>query len=212
MKKLLFLLFGVIFTLAGCADSSTGNNGDTTVKCSTISTDDFKYYNNSNKYYTVLMDAEKSICRENINWKQGEETHYGYMLPVYYANAVDTDIYATLYYNGNQVGNALNFTSQENSYTSSNIPNNCPISTDDYSFSKIQDSVSGAEFNASLINEDKKIYEDKIKWITSEGVEYKAITPNILFTDRMSSEETLTVTLFYDSQQCGKPFVLNMIK
>lgn len=65
MKRIFFLL-SAMFIIAGCADEE-GNSNRTTEMCP-ISSSDYKYKQVAgfNKYYSVLMSAEKAIYKDNV--------------------------------------------------------------------------------------------------------------------------------------------------
>ena len=67
MKKLLFLLFGALFALAGCADES-GTNGGNTETCP-ITSADFSYERVAqNKYKMKLIDESKRQYAGSARW------------------------------------------------------------------------------------------------------------------------------------------------
>jgi len=67
MKKLLFLLFGALFALAGCADES-GTNGGNTETCP-ITSADFSYERIAqNKYKMKLIDESKRQYTGGARW------------------------------------------------------------------------------------------------------------------------------------------------
>lgn len=208
MKKLLFLLTGIIFIVVGCADENGANK--TIFNTCPISSADFKfkYINGFNKYYTVLMVADKSIYSNDVIWKYNNKS-FNHISPIFSIDEYNNKV--MLYYNNIQCGDAIDFTMSENQYDNLTIENTCPISTDDYAISLLSDNTSVTIFELPLLNEDKKIYENGIKWISNDGKIYQEITPKIYFDNRMSSEETLTATLFYNNIQCGKPFILSAL-
>lgn len=209
MKKLLFLLFSIIVIINGCADGS-GNNNEVSGICPISSTDfKFKYVDGLNKYYTVLMTAEKAVYKDSVVWKYDNES-FNHISPIFSLNEQNNNK-VVLYYNNIQCGDAMVFTANENQYDDTFSENTCPLSTDDYFISVLADNTSVTSFSFSLLNEDKKIYESGTKWIANDGKIYQEITPKIYFDNRMSSEETLTATLFYNNIQCGKPFILNTL-
>lgn len=67
MKRLLFLLFGALFALAGCADES-GTNGGNTETCP-ITSADFSYEEIAvNKYKLTLNDETKRQYVGGARW------------------------------------------------------------------------------------------------------------------------------------------------
>ena len=74
MKKLLFLLFGVIFVVVGCSDES-GSNGDGVTETCPITSADFTYERvKQNQYKIKLNDESKRQYAGSIRWKSlGEQ-------------------------------------------------------------------------------------------------------------------------------------------
>lgn len=134
MKKLLFLLFGALFALAGCADES-GTNGGNTETCP-ITSADFTYervikcssglFNFADVYNIKLLDDNKSQYADNILWKANNdknsyrdaengiynnreynkiEPQIPFSYPEYSPN-IDNKT-ATLFYNGYQCGEPI---------------------------------------------------------------------------------------------------------
>ena len=111
MKKLLFLLFGALFALAGCADES-GTNGGNTETCP-ISSADFSYERVAQNQYQMKLDNEsKRYYASGVYWKEGLS---GFISSPYDIEPLiewDNGGYpkeATFYYNNNQCGETIIF-------------------------------------------------------------------------------------------------------
>ncbi len=111
MKKLLFLLFGVIFALAGCADES-GTNGGNTETCP-ITSADFSYERIAqNKYKMKLIDESKRQYARGVYWEEGRNTG-GFIsepyniepLIEYLKGGAKKEV--IFYYNNNQCGETI---------------------------------------------------------------------------------------------------------
>lgn len=109
MKKLLFLLFGVIFALAGCADES-GTNGGNTETCP-ITSADFTYERtineNSVDYKVILLNQDKIQYENRIKWVTNEDKSYNTIEPIINFSMESwetTGQSVTLYYNNIQCG------------------------------------------------------------------------------------------------------------
>lgn len=117
MKKLLFLIFGVIFALAGCADES-GTNGGSSETCP-ISSADFSYEKISKDSYEIqyqikLNNTSKREYENNVKWIGGYDRvrkkpfEYSELEPLLiYAHNPSPQKEATFYYNNNQCGDTI---------------------------------------------------------------------------------------------------------
>ena len=110
MKKLLFLLFGALFALAGCADES-GTNGGNTETCP-ITSADFSYEEIAvNKYKLTLINKNKrqyfggarwALYNDNVAYDKTNnvETTITFFEP-------DNKKELIFYYNNNQCGDTV---------------------------------------------------------------------------------------------------------
>lgn len=117
MKKLLFLLFGALFALAGCADES-GTNGGNTETCP-ITSADFSYeripQDSYEMQYKIKLDNEsKRQYENNVKWVGGndrvtnEPFEYNELEPLLiYEHNPSQQKEATFYYNNNQCGDTI---------------------------------------------------------------------------------------------------------
>ena len=109
MKKLLFLLFGAIFALAGCADDS---EQDYSTKCP-ISSADFTFQRPNPPYKTVkliLLYEDKRQYSRGVKWIDESGREYNKIEPEIFYNINDTQYEgASLYYNGVKCGPELIF-------------------------------------------------------------------------------------------------------
>ncbi len=113
MKKLLFLLFGVIFALAGCADES-GSNGGSSETCP-ITSADFTYERiKQNQYQIKLNNESKRQYARGVYWKEGRNSGGFISRPHDIEPLIEWPQggrlkEATFYYNNNQYGNNIVF-------------------------------------------------------------------------------------------------------
>ncbi len=110
MKKL-FLIFGVIFALAGCADES-GTNGGNTETCP-ISSADFSYERVAQNQYQMKLDNEsKRQYASGVYWKEylsGFISRPHSIEPLIEWDNGGYPKEATFYYNNNQCGETIIF-------------------------------------------------------------------------------------------------------
>ncbi len=110
MKKL-FLLFSLLFALAGCADES-GTNGGNTETCP-ITSADFSYERIAQNKYQIKLDNEsKRQYARGVYWKEGRNTG-GFVSNSYeleplieYPKGGDKKE-VIFYYNNNQCGETI---------------------------------------------------------------------------------------------------------
>lgn len=122
MKKI-FLLFGALFLIAGCADDSGSNGSNNIPKCALTSADfKFEKYKPDPgydyKYDTIGPDKIMDYLNYSYKWVTSYGVEYNEPMPHYQftQEIYDTNPTTTLYFNGDKCGEPLEITNPKNEY------------------------------------------------------------------------------------------------
>ena len=201
MKKLLFLLFGALFALAGCADES-GTNGGNTETCP-ITSADFSYERtineNSVDYKVILLNQDKIQYENRIKWVTNEDKSYNTIEPIINFSMESwetTGQSVTLYYNNIQCGPTITLQYGSDIGSGNNetyiIPEICTDilnRTEKFKFTPLSDKLT-TKYRIEYKDPNYTYNDiDNITWLIG-GKEYYGLPVNVEF-DKFEEENAL---------------------
>lgn len=222
MKKLLFLLFGVIFVVVGCSDES-GSNGDGVTETCPITSADFTYERvKQNQYKIKLNDESKRQYAGSIRWQSLREPNIksDNLEPSleFNKNSVSGEKDIVFYYNNMQCGEKIVLKP-----VPENLNQNCDMllidyfqdylfmDAESYFFIKLQNIDNNVKYKIVLAN-NMELQNYKQSTYQKGSIEFNIISANItnLMQEYLGQRIFGDLIIDYpDDSQCIKEICFN---